>query len=78
MLWEWRSWMTAAMCRAWFMARFPRRDSRWVGRLGFPEDHSMGAVPLYAANRSAVGNRPMSPVWPIKVAATTSPTPKMS
>src|SRR5919106_638720 len=57
-LWEWRSWMTAAMCRAWFMARFPRRDSRWVGRLGFPEDHSMGAVPLYAANRSAVGLSP--------------------
>jgi hypothetical protein len=66
-----------AMCRAWLMARFPRRDSRWMGRFGFHEDHSMGAVPLEAAKRSAVGNRSMSPVWPINVAATTSPTPKM-
>ena len=41
-------WVIAAMWRAWFSCRFPRRDRRWVIRP--PEDTSMGAVPVYAAN----------------------------
>ena len=66
------------MCNAWFIVRFPRRDSRCVGRFGFPDDHSIGAVPLYAANLSSFAKRATSPVWPINVAATTSPIPNTS
>jgi hypothetical protein len=36
----------AAMWMTWFRVRFPRRESRWIACFGFPEDHSMGAVPL--------------------------------
>jgi hypothetical protein len=30
----------------WFSVRLPRRESRWIGRAGLPDDHSIGAVPL--------------------------------
>ena len=41
-----RIWVTAAMWSAWFMVRFPRRDSRNTWAVGFPDDRSTGAVPL--------------------------------
>jgi hypothetical protein len=39
-----RIWVTAAMWMTWLRRRFPRRLSRWI--LRFPEDISIGAVPL--------------------------------
>jgi hypothetical protein len=38
---------------AWLSVRFPRRESRRTGHFGLAEDHSIGVVPLSAANRSA-------------------------
>ena len=40
-----------------------------------PEDTSMGAVPLYAANWSRLVNRATSPVNPISEQARTGPIP---
>ena len=51
----WRIWVIAAMWIAWFNWRFPRRDNRCTMRP--PEPTSIGAVPLYAANRSRLAKR---------------------
>jgi hypothetical protein len=47
--------VTAAMWMAWLSWRLPRRDSRWI--VYGPDDASIGAVPVKAAKRAAVGNR---------------------
>src|SRR5712691_1589344 len=64
------------MWTAWQWRRLPRMDRRKIFR--WPEDTSIGAVPLYEANLSAVGNRVMSVTSPMTVAAMTGPTPKTS
>jgi hypothetical protein len=64
------------MWMAWLRRRFPRSDSRQVFR--FPEDTSIGAVPLQAANRSRLANRVTSVTSPMTVPALTGPMPKTS
>src|SRR6516165_5683533 len=50
------------MRMAWLSRRFPRRDSRQIVR--WPEDTSIGAVPLQAAKWSRPGNRDTSRTSP--------------
>jgi hypothetical protein len=64
------------MWMAWLGRRFPRRVSRRA--LRFPEDTSIGAVPLQSAKRSRLAKRETSPTQPVTVAAMTGPTPKIS
>jgi hypothetical protein len=70
---SWRARVMAMMCSAWLSWRSPPRSSRWRSR--WPEEHGIGAVPVWRAKLASVRNRSAPAVWPIRTAAVSAPQP---